>query len=481
MANRQRRSAIVRRVTQLKLGYSNERIWVVWTDAYTSERETTREWVVRDMTSSMQIPPGPAEPYDTAQDLLGWLDEHVRRYGDIYKASVYGGNVYVLSAPVYAEHVLLHNWENYIRKGQAVKRIALSLGNGIISSNGAFWVKQRRMIQPAFNRNAISDLARVFARPSAAVLERWKRAVERKAQVNVTRDVSLMVLEVTLTALFGDDYDQVAPHFAIVAEESRNLGFAQTITSLGKVVVDIVERRRQANSDASDILGILMRSRDREGGRPMPDAQLAREVLTLIVAGHETTASVLNWTWYLLSRYPAVEAKLSAELDGLLGPQWPAIDEFTKFTYARQVIEEALRLYPPLWLMTRKTVRDDRLGDYFVPAGTEIYISPYLLQHHPGLWEAPERFEPGRFTDEASEERARLAMCPFGAGPRNCIGEFMARVEMQTHVMMIASELRLRYEEPQPAEMVAGTNLLSRHDLLMTPELKARSWVGRRG
>jgi cytochrome P450 len=420
----------------------------------------------------VRIPPGPAERYDTAQDLLGWLDEHVRRYGDLYQASVYGSNVYVASAPAYAEHVLLDNWQNYVRKGQAVKRIALSLGNGIISSNGALWVKQRRMIQPAFNRNSICEIAEVFAKPSAALLERWKRAAGRGTSVNVTRDVSLMVLEITLTAIFGNDYGEVAPHFAIVAEEARNLGFAQTISSLGKLVVEIAERRRNAGTAAGDILGTLMKSRDREGGQLMPDAQLAREVLTLIVAGHETTASVLNWIWYLLSKYPAVEAKLSAELDALIERKLPAVGEFPKFTYTCQVIEEALRLYPPLWLMTRKAVRDDQLGEYFVPAGTEIYISPYLLQHHPALWEAPDRFEPDRFLPDGSDERPRLAMCPFGAGPRNCIGEFMARIEMQTHLMMIARELRLRHDERQPAEMVAGTNLLSRHDFVMIPELK---------
>jgi cytochrome P450 len=405
------------------------------------------------------------------------LDEHVREYGDIYKASVYGGNVYVVNAPLYTEHVLLDNWQNYIRKGQAVKRIALSLGNGIISSNGALWVKQRRMIQPAFNRNFICDMAPIFAKPNTALLERWRRAAERGTSVNVTRDVSLAVLEITLTAIFGIDYHEVAPHFAIVAEESRNLGFAQTINSLGKLVIEIASRRRSAGAAGDDILGALMKSRDRESGQPMPDVQLAREVLTLIVAGHETTASVLNWTWYLLSEHPAVETKLWAELDALSDGSLPAVEDFPKFTFTRQVIEEALRLYPPLWLMTRKAVRDDQIGDFFVPAGTEIYISPYLLQHHPGLWEAAERFEPGRPMPDTAE--TRLAMCPFGAGPRNCIGEFMARIEMQTHLMIIARELQLRREERSPAEMVAGTNLLSRHEFMMFPKLKAPNAAGR--
>jgi cytochrome P450 len=423
------------------------------------------------------------------------MEEHRERYGDIYRASIYESSVYVVSAPRYAEHVLLQNWQNYIRKGQAVKRIALSLGSGLISSNGGLWVKQRRMIQPAFNRDAIGALGGLIACANRALLNRWKLAAQRSATVNVTREVSLLTLEITLTAIFGEDYPKIAARFAIVAEEERSLAFARECNSLGKLVIQVAAQRREAKRTDTDILGMLMQARDREGGEPMSDAQLAREILTLIIAGHETTASVLNWTWYLLARHPEVEAKLSAELRSLLeAPSvdpvgepsgepfrkpFPEVAWFPKFTYTRQVIEEALRLYPPLWLMTRRAVSDDWLGDYFVPAGTEIYVSPFLIQRHPDLWEMPAQFEPDRFAPWESDERPRMAMCPFGAGPRNCIGEFLARIEMQTHLMIIARELRLRYDPAQPADMVAGTNLLSRGDFIMTPEMTAGILAGR--
>jgi cytochrome P450 len=419
-----------------------------------------------------QIPPGPAEKYSTTADLLVWMKDHFEQYGDIYKASVYGSNVYVISAPEYAEHVLLKNWQSYLRKGQAVKRIALSLGNGLISSNGEFWVRQRRMIQPAFTRDAIYALTHVMVTASAALLEKWKQAARRRASVNVTRDISLSVLEVTLGSIFGHDYDKVAPDFDIVAKESRNMEFAQTLNSLGKIIVEVATQRRNENSTATDILGMLMQARDREHGRPMPDAQLAREIMTLVIAGHETTASVLNWTWYLLSKHPQVEAKLSSELGNLREGEFPPPESLVKFTYTRQVIDEALRLYPPLWLMTRKALKDDQLGDYFVPAGTEIYISPYLIQRHPQLWEVPDRFDPERFDSDHAQARHRLTMCPFGAGPRNCIGESFALIEMQIHVMTIGRELQLRHAETQPPELEAGVNLLSKHDFIMTPEFK---------
>ena len=424
------------------------------------------------MTAIARIPPGPSEPYGSGEDLLSWMQQNFQRYGDIYKATIYGGDVYVINAPEYAEYVLLRNWQNFLRKGQAVKRIALSLGAGLISSNGPLWAKQRRMIQPAFTREAVGSLWPVFLRPNVKLRERWTEAARAATPVNVTQDVSNIVLEVTLRAIFGEDYDRVAPQFQIVAEESRNLEFAQTCSALSKVIIDIAHERRARQRQASDILGTMMRSRDREGGRAMPDTQLAREALTLVIAGHETTASVLNWTWYLLSRHPEVEARLVGEICGLLGEEEPTFQSLGRFTYTRLVLEEALRTYPPLWLMTRKTVKPDVLGDYVVPAGTEIYISPYLLQRHPQLWRDPDHFDPERFA--AGEDQQRLVMCPFGAGPRNCIGEFLARVEMQLHLMLIASRLQLRYDDPRPVGMVAGVNLLSARNFIMQPVLHNR-------
>lgn len=202
----------------------------------------------------------------------------------------------------------------------------------------------------------------------------------------------------------------------------------------------------------------------------MPDSQLIDEILTLVVAGHETTASTLNWTWYLLSQHPEVEEKLSRELNTLAVSS--QFDDLPKFVYTRQIIEETMRLYPAGWLVTRRALHDDRLGEYFVPAGTEIYIPPYYIQRHPGLWNEPERFDPDRFSAENSRRRHRLAAIPFSAGPRNCIGALFARVEMQIHLMTIAKHLRLRYIQSGPIELDAGVNLRSKHDFVMHPEEK---------
>jgi enediyne biosynthesis protein E7 len=421
--------------------------------------------------ANARAPPGPGEPYSPTQDLLGWMLANFERYGDIYKTSVHGSDVYVINSPELAEQVLLRNWENFPRAGPVNKRIALSLGNGLMSSNGSLWVKQRRMLQPAFTHEAVGAHFTTFVKLTVVLRERWKRAAEQGVSVDVTQDVSTGVLDVMLLVIFGEDYPKVAQHFRVIGGQSRGLEFASRCSLLKKIIIEIAVSRRGQGRDTPDLLGMMLRARDRDVGQPMSDAQLANEALTLVVAGHETTASVLNWVWYLLARHPDVEARLVSELNGLTDAAELRFEDLPRFIYTRQVLEEALRSYPPGWLMARRAIRSDRLGGYLVPAGTEIYISPYLLQRHPRLWRDPDRFDPARFASE-SAGRPRLSMCPFSAGPRNCIGEFFARVEMQTHVMLIAKQLQLRYDSLEPADFIAGVNLLSRGHFVMQPLLR---------
>jgi|HubBroStandDraft_1064217.scaffolds.fasta_scaffold46024_1 cytochrome P450 len=425
------------------------------------------------MTSAVRhIPPGPSERYNTSQDLLVWMSDQFSRFGEIFSASVYGTNVYVVSDPAGADHVLRRNWQNY-KKGQAIKRIGLLLGNGLMVSEAELWKSQRRMIQPAFHEKTIGELITVITRGNAELLEKWRRAAQSNDSVNITNEISHMILSIVLISIFGDDYEEVAPRLNILSDESaRNIQFAQTFRPLGKIVAEVAGKRRKERTKATDILGMLMEARDRDSGRAMTDSQLVSEVMTLIVAGHETTASTLNWVWYLLSRNSDVEEKLQRELDVLFRNDVVEMRELSKFVFTRQVIEEALRMYPAGWLLTRKALRDDQIGDYFVPAGTEIYISPYLIQRHPGHWKDPDRFCPERFAPSQSHNRHELTMMPFSAGPRKCIGEMLARVEMQIHLMMIAKHLRLRYASERPVELEAGVNLRCKYDFIMIPEIR---------
>jgi cytochrome P450 len=399
------------------------------------------------------------------------MSDHFRQFGNIYKASVYDTDVYVVSDPQSADYVLRENWQNY-KKGLAIKRVGWLLGNGLMVSEGEFWKRQRRMIQPAFHQEAIGALIDVITTANVTLLKKWQHAAQDRGTVNVTRDTSLMVLQVVLMSIFGEDYERVAPPFSILSQQSaRDLQFAQAFRPLGKMVAQIAAQRRNENRTCTDILGMLMEARDRDG-QVMPDRQLTSEIMTLIVAGHETTASTLNWVWYLLAQNLEAEEKLSRELNTLLGTELIALRDLPKFPYTRQVVEEAMRLYPPGWLMTRKAIKDDQLGEYFVPAGTEIYISSYLIQRHPALWQDPDHFNPDRFEPNQSRDRHPLAMLPFSAGPRKCIGEFFARLEMQIHVMTIAKQLRLRCVGGTQLELEAGVNLRNRYDFIMVPETK---------
>jgi len=431
------------------------------------------------ITKPWRIPPGP-EKYNPSQDLLSWMSDRFEQFGNIYIASINGASVYVVSDPRYANYILREHSQNY-KKGRAIKRVGMLLGQGLIVSDGEFWKSQRRMIQPAFHHEAIGALANVMTTANVTLLRKWERAAREKSTVNLTRDISLTILEVLLISIFGDDYERVAQSFSILSSEpARDLSFAQAFRSLGKIVLQIASQRREENRTSADILSVLMEARDRESGQAMPDRQLVNEIMTLIVAGHETTASTLNWTWHLLAQHPDAEETLSREIGALLGSEFPELGDLPKFAYTRQVIEEAMRLYPPVWLIPRKAIKDDQLDEYLVPAGTEICISPYLIQRHPALWEAPDRFDPDRFGPDQVRDRHALAMLPFSAGPRKCIGELFARIEMHMHIIIIAKSLRLRSVGGTPVEFDADVNLRSKHDFIMAPEIKARTTLSER-
>jgi cytochrome P450 len=423
-----------------------------------------------------RVPPGPAAKYEKTQDLLEWMNEQFNRFGDIYRASVFGTEVYVINDPQYVDQVLRSNWQNYT-KGLAIKRIRLLLGNGLMVSEGALWKAQRQMIQPAFHHEMMSALIDVISAANLVLLDKWRRAARKKESVNITRDVSDMILKVGLTSIFGDDYDQVAAHFQVLFDESaRNLRFAEAFRPVRKVVLDVATRRRKRSS-TSDILSVLALARDRTSGRPMADNQLVSEIITLVVAGHETTASTVNWVWYLLSRHPEVENKLVTELNRISGQGFSGLADMAKLGYTRHVLDETLRLYPPGWLMTRKALKDDQFGQYFVPSGTEVYISPYLIQRHPTIWDSPEQFDPDRFEAARSRGRHPMTMLPFSAGPRRCIGEALARIEMQMHLVMIAKHLRLRCSDTQRVQLESGVNLRNKYEFMMTPEIRQPSLI----
>src|SRR6266699_5729559 len=232
------------------------------------------------------------------------------------------------------------------------------------------------------------------------------------------------------------------PPLSIPTPRSRRLQAARR--ALDQVVRDIITRRRQQNSDTGDLLSMLLFARDEETGQGMNDQQVRDEVMTLLIAGHETVSTALTWTWYLITKHSEVERHLHAELNRVLGGQIPTVDHLAKLPYTRMVLEETLRLYPPAWVFGRKAVADDEIGGYFIPANSMIVLSPYITHRHPAFWDNPEVFEPERFTPERSASRPHYTYFPFGGGPRVCIGNNFALMEMQLILATVAQRYKLR-------------------------------------
>jgi cytochrome P450 len=270
----------------------------------------------------------------------------------------------------------------------------------------------------------------------------------------------------TVNRLLSDYMYAPFPPLNVPTPRTRRLKAAHR--TLDQVVHGIIAQHRQQNTDTGDLLSMLLVVRDEETGQGMNDQQVHDEVMTLLLAGHETVSIALTWTWYLLSQHPAVERRLHTELDEVLAGQTPRVDHLVKLSYTRMVIEEALRLYPPAWIFGRKALADDEIGGYFIPANSMIVLSPYVTHRHPAFWEDPEVFDPERFAPERSASRPHYAYFPFGGGPRLCIGSNFALMEMQLILATIAQRHKLRLVPGRPVEPEALLSLRPRYGLPMT-------------
>ena len=396
------------------------------------------------------------------------------RHGDTYRVYVPARRsyTYVIHHPDDVKRVLVSNHRNYT-KGVGLDRVKILLGKGIMTSEGELWKRQRYMMQPLFHRRVVTEFAQVIARVNDRCIARWEGLARGGELVNLTDEMSELTLEIVLRSIFGRDLDRLSAPFEVVTrEQSRDLQFAYKFRSLTKLVAQLIAERRASGEEHFDYVAMLMNARDKDSGAPMGERELIDEIMTLVVAGHETTASGLNWTWYLISQHPQVEARLHAELDAAADVPAPTLSEMEELRYTRQVIDEALRLYPPGWVLSRRTVAADVLGGYPVAAGTNVLLPLYLLHRHPRFWRDPEAFDPERFAPEHESQRPRFAYMPFAAGPRHCIGETFALYEMQMHLYKVARRYRLRYVPDKPLELEAQINLRTRHPLHMRLEAR---------
>ena len=422
------------------------------------------------------FPPGPTAGFDLGgtDESLALMRDCFARFGDTYRvfAPARGVYNYVINHPDDIKRVMLSNHRNYT-KGEGMDRVKILLGNGIMTSEGEFWRRQRRMMQPSFHRRVIDRFARLVDDINEKFADRWEAAARRGEPINLTDDVSELTLEIVLTSIFGTDLLRletqmgVNPFEVVAKETNRDLKFAFRFRSLTRLVAELIARRRREPAEHVDFLAMFMDARDRETDQAMSDKEMIDEVLTLIVAGHETTAAALSWTWYLVSRDPDSALGLAAEADTVTSRPL-GLDAAESLTFTHQVIQEALRLYPPGWLLTRRTLAEDELGGYPIASRTDVFICPYLLHRHPAFWTEPEAFKPGRFAAADAEERHRFSYIPFAVGPRHCIGEGLAMFEMLVHMQRMSRRFRLTRAGDDPIELEAQINLRPRSPLMMT-------------
>ena len=427
------------------------------------------------------LPPGPAEGFDLggSEDSLARMKRYFAEFGDIYRVFAPSRGVYnyVINHPDDIKRVLLSNHRNYT-KGEGMDRVKILLGNGIMTSEGDFWRRQRRMMQPSFHRRVIDQFSRLIGEVNDQFIARWEQKAALAEPVNISDDASELTLDIVLGSIFGSDLARLETQFGanpfevVAKEQNRDLKFAFRFRSLTKLVAELINRRRQSSEEHFDFLSMLMATRDRETDEPMSDKELIDEVLTLIVAGHETTAAALTWTWYLVSQHPDTQAQLQAEADRGGGDRTLGLDAAESLTFTHQVLQEALRLYPPGWLITRRTLEADELGGFPIAPRTDVFISPYMLHRHPAFWSEPEEFRPERFAGADAEERHRFAYIPFAVGPRHCIGENIALFEMLVHVHAMSRRFRLTRAGNEPIELEAQINLRPRSNLMMRVEVR---------
>lgn len=395
---------------------------------------------------------------------------------------------FLLTHPNDIEHVLQTNARNY-HKGRSYKMIKAATGNGLFVSEGDFWRRQRRLAQPAFHRQRIASFAQIMTNSTEEMLCEWQRNVAQDEPLEIVSEMMKLTLRIVGQTLFSTDLIEEAAAMKRMLNVGRdyairrmwqlirlpesfptraNRFYREAMREGDRVVYGMIEERRSgAKKNACDLLALLMEARDEETGEGMSDKQLRDEAFTIMVAGNDTTALALSWTWYLLARHADVEQKIHAELAAVLSGRTPTFEDLPNLKYTAMVIQEALRLYPPAWILGRTAIDEDEIGGFSIPAKSEIMLHTYMTHRHTDFWDEPEKFDPERFLPERSAARLRYSYFPFGGGPRQCIGNNFALMEAQLILATLAQKYQLRLVSDQSILPEASVTLRPRGEMLM--------------
>ncbi|MDP8982929.1 MAG: cytochrome P450 [Acidobacteriota bacterium] len=417
---------------------------------------------------------------------LAFLQKMAREYGDIAYFKLGPQHAFLLSHPEHIREVLVTRQSNFT-KSRALQRARLLLGEGLLTAEGQFHLRQRRLAQPAFHRERLAGYAAVMSRCALKTRDRWQDG----ATLEVSDEMMRLTMAVVGRTLFSADVEagarEIGEAMTAVLEMFNmlllpfseyleklplpsNRRFERARETLDGIIYGMIRERRAGGEDRGDLLSMLLLAQDEEGGGGMTDQQVRDESLTLFLAGHETTANALTWTWYLLSQNPECEAKLHAELDRVLEGRAPGFYDVPGLTYTEMVVAEAMRLYPPAWAIGRKAIEAFEIGGLELPAGSICILSPYVTQRDPRWFAEPDRFDPERWTAEAKEARPKFSYFPFGGGARVCIGERFAWMEGVLLLATLAQKWRLRLAEGHKVEAKPLITLRTRYGMRMVVE-----------
>ncbi len=438
--------------------------------------------------SSQKLAPGPkglpffGSTFEAWRDPIGLISSARDRFGDIVHFKFGPYHYHFVNDPDAIKHVLVDNAKAY-KKSRNYLGLKYLLGEGLLTSEGETWRRQRKLSQPAFHRSRLDGFARSMSTSTRDMLGRWKS--ETVDTFDLHAEMMRLTFRIVGLTLFSTDVDddasEVGPaldyamHWANEHVESflslppafptpANVKFKRAKKTLDRVVNTMITSRRAASAPGDDLLGMLMSAVD-EDGTHMSDQQLRDELITMVLAGHETTANLLSWTFVLLARHPEIAEKVREEARAVLGDRDPNLDDVKSLSYARMVLDEGLRLYPPAWMFERQALESDSLNGFRIDPGHIVGISPYILHRHPKYWENAETFDPERFSPARSQNRGKYTYLPFGGGPRTCIGNHFALMEAQIILAMIARDYSLDLDDHHPVTMDPVITLRPKHGI----------------
>ena len=431
---------------------------------------------------------------DVRRDRLGLITRLRREYGDLVRFKMASRTLHVVSRPEYVRHVLHENHQNYC-KGVGLAQAKRWLGEGLVTSEGEKWARQRRMVQPSFHRARLGPFAAIVAETAGAMIDRWRGLAARGEVIDLAEQMMRFTVSVIAKVMFSTDIanaGEMGAAFATALHDAMERmteivalpdwfptpgkrRFQRAIRVLDGIVRAIVQEHRNG-AVRDDLVSRLLAERDGPDGG-FTDEEVRDQVMTILLAGHETTATSIAWTFHLLGQHPEALEAMRAEADTVLNGRVPTHEDVPRLVWARQVYEESLRLYPPVWLIPRRAIAADVVGGYFIPPDSDMLICPWVIHRHPDYWDDPETFDPRRFAAEETAARLPYTFLPFGAGPRACIGKSLAMMEALIALTMITQHFRL---EPVDGGAVIPEPLLTlrfRNGIRMRPVLLHREAV----